>query len=57
MIHKHENWFRFSYIMNIKHSYCSEQCMHVHEGQIKEIVKIMFLDHQMNSTNPLIICS
>lgn len=43
MIHKHENWFTFSYIMNIKHSYCSEQCMHVHEGQIEEIVKIMFL--------------
>lgn len=42
MIHKHENWFTFSYIMNIKHSYCSEQCMHVHEGQIKKTV-IMFL--------------
>lgn len=57
--HDIEKWFPFIYIMNIKHSYCSEQLtVHAHtrhEGHVKEIVKKYF-SHQMNSINPQIIC-
>lgn len=46
-----ENWFPFSYIINIKHSYCSELCMHVHEGQLWNFSKLFFSSHEFNKSS------